>query len=326
MTMFERWTGLARAGAAAAGVIFAGGLPACNNATDTSGDQPPPSMQMPVGTAGAGMMPAAAGSGAMIGGGMPGSAAGGAPAGNAGMAASSVPSAGAGGMDVSAAGAGGSAGSAAEAGSTEPAAGSGGSDAPAPMHEDLGMGDGKDVITIGDSWMNLILSGIEQSLEKISGRDYRNYSVPGTLVLNEQIPGQYESAKQENPTIKTVVMTGGGNDILSSSCADEACNPIVDDVAKRLSELYKEMANDGVQDVVVIGYTYPDDQTRHASLDHSRMLSATQCTTDASPRCHYIDSTMLDITLRDGIHPDDAGYDLIGKTVWELMQKEGMRR
>jgi lysophospholipase L1-like esterase len=35
---------------------------------------------------------------------------------------------------------------------------------------------------------------------------------------------------------------------------------------------------------------------------------------------------MLDITLSDGIHPNSAGYDLIGETVWELMQARGMRR
>src|SRR5207248_1465446 len=93
--------------------------------------------------------------------------------------------------------------------------GSGG--APAEMHMDLGKGDGSDVITIGDSWMNLIFTGIEPSLDSVSGQHYRHYAVPGTLVLNEQIPGQYESAKQANPAIKTVVMTGGGNDILTSS-------------------------------------------------------------------------------------------------------------
>jgi lysophospholipase L1-like esterase len=28
----------------------------------------------------------------------------------------------------------------------------------------------------------------------------------------------------------------------------------------------------------------------------------------------------------DGIHPTDAGYDKIGKAVFDLMVKEGMRR
>ena len=206
----------------------------------------------------------------------------------------------------------------------EPAAGAGGGE-PTPR-EDLGEGDGQDVITIGDSWMNLILTGIEQSLATASGRTYRNFAVPGTLLLNEQIPGQYETAKSADPDIKTVVMTGGGNDILGSPCTGDACAPIVDDVLARLTELQAEMAADGVQDVVIIGYTYPADMGKHASLDYSIMLSETTCLPTNMPRCHFIDSTMLDITLSDGIHPNAAGYDLLGETVWALMQAEGMRR
>ena len=47
---------------------------------------------------------------------------------------------------------------------------------------------------------------------------------------------------------------------------------------------------------------------------------------DMKPRCHFLDSSQLDLTLQDGIHPNGAGYDLIGKTVWELMQAQGIRR
>jgi hypothetical protein len=61
--------------------------------------------------------------------------------------------------------------------------------------------------------------------------------VPGTLVLNEQIPGQYESAKIANKNIETVVITGGGNDTLPSPCTDTACDSIVDMVAMRVASL-----------------------------------------------------------------------------------------
>jgi hypothetical protein len=253
---------------------------------------------------------AAAGSGAVAGAsaaGSGGSSAAGASAGSGGAGAL----AGAGGS--SAAGAAGS-----------PEAGSGG--AAAAMHEDLGKGDGKDVVTIGDSWMNLIVTGIEPSLDKASGQRYRHYAVPGTLVLNEQIPNQFKSAVQENPDVKTIVMTGGGNDILTSSCADEACNSIVDDVGKRLETLLLDMNDAGVQDVVIIGYTYPADMTKHESLDHSREVSLKTCVPTSMPRCHFVDSSKLDFMLQDGIHPNAAGCDLIAKTVFDLMTSEGMRR
>jgi len=192
---------------------------------------------------------------------------------------------------------------------------------------DLGEGDGQDVITIGDSYMNLILSGIQQSLERISGRDYRNYAVPGTLVLNEQIPGQYDAAVAADPDIKTVVMTGGGNDILGSSCTG-TCSALVDQVAARLLQLRDQMAADGVQDVLIISYGYPTDVTLHESLDYSRQLLAASCTAQSVPRCHYIDPVVeLAGKIRsDGIHPTDAGYDILGQMAWDMMQAEGMRR
>jgi lysophospholipase L1-like esterase len=227
----------------------------------------------------------------------------------------------------------GSAGAAADmggGGAAGMAMGSAGSDGGSgATHMDLGKGDGKDVITIGDSWMNLIIDGIEPALDMASGQTYRHYAIPGTIVLSEaagQIPAQYESAKMENPNIKTIVMTGGGNDILGSSCADTACNSIVDMVSARLAMLMQETAKDGVQDIILIGYTYPDDMTKRESLDYSIMLSGRLCVPDGMPRCHFLDSSKLTIMLRDGIHPDAAGYQTVAKAAWKLMQDNGVRR
>ncbi|HMI89985.1 MAG TPA: SGNH/GDSL hydrolase family protein [Polyangiales bacterium] len=295
----------------------------CSSAKDSDEDT------NPVGQGSAGMFVGSSGAGGASpgGGGIGAGMAGVGAAGLAGPAGTGSPAAG-GGAGMSAAGMGGASGMSAAGmggagGMADGEAGAGGQ----PMaHQDLGQGDGKDVITIGDSWMNLILTGIEQSLEAKSGRDYRNYAVPGTLVLNEQIPDQYDAAIAENPVVKTIVMTGGGNDILTSPCVDDECEPIVDDVVMRLNQLMMQAGEDGVEDIILIGYTYPADMGKHASLDYSIMLSKQTCTKDSKPRCHFLDSTKLAITLQDGIHPNPAGYDLIGETVWALMQAEGVRR
>ncbi|HEX6240694.1 MAG TPA: hypothetical protein VFZ61_07370, partial [Polyangiales bacterium] len=49
--------------------------------------------------------------------------------------------------------------------------------------EDLGKGDGKDVVTIGDSWMAGILggSGIQAALDR-EGTNYRQYAVTATTL------------------------------------------------------------------------------------------------------------------------------------------------
>jgi len=205
-------------------------------------------------------------------------------------------------------------------------------------HVDRGMGDGKDVITIGDSWMLLSAgTGIEVSLEKISKRDYRNFGVPGTKLLDEVIPKQYTTAKGQGP-VKTVVMTGGGNDIIQdkpTDCVDSAfgdvCKAQIDKVGARLVKLWEEMSKDGVEDVLIIGYT------RKASLlfsplsksaEYSNLTIPPLCAAVAPPlRCHALDAdTVFDGATREGIHPTNAGYDKIGEAVWKLMQEKGMRR
>lgn len=210
---------------------------------------------------------------------------------------------------------------------------------------DQGMGDGKDVVTLGDSWMNLDNSmGIQQSLEKVARRDYRNYGVPGTKLLDEVIPNQYVTAKAQGP-IKTVVMTGGGNDVLQDpllligECPDatfdtsSACKQRVDQCISRLSRLWADMAKDGVQDVIIIGYT----EKALALLGPFTKVNAytdqkSQPACDMVPaplRCTAFDTDILvpDLTLGiDSIHPDAAGYDKLGAAVWKIMQEKGMRR
>ena len=92
--------------------------------------------------------------------------------------------------------------------------------------EDLGKGTGSDVVTIGDSWMDYLLGGggIEGGLDR-AGTNYRHYALSGTQLLDGVIPRQYDRAKAANPDIKTVIMTGGGNDIMfSGACStSEGC-------------------------------------------------------------------------------------------------------
>jgi lysophospholipase L1-like esterase len=188
--------------------------------------------------------------------------------------------------------------------------------------------------------------GIEFSLEKAAMQKYRKYGVSGTRLLDEVIPNQYETAKMAGP-IKTVVMTGGGNDILqdvgilfSGACNDDqfdtdpagACKKQIDMVAARLVKLWAEMAADGVMDVVVVGYTNKASLT--GPLTKSNMYSNVKipplCAAVPAPlRCHSIDTDkeVPDLNLMgDGIHPDAAGFDKIAAAVWKRMQEQGIRR
>jgi hypothetical protein len=200
------------------------------------------------------------------------------------------------------------------------------------MRMDLGKGDGSDVITIGDSWMSYIVNGggIEAGLLAASGQRYRTYGVAGTMLLDEVIPRQYASAKRADPDIKTVVMTGGGNDLLLTGMSGAGCNAgcmsTIDKVGARLGELWKEMSADGVQDVVY--FEYSRGGTNGPAVEYGIGKVREAC--DAVPpplRCHLIDSdTIIMMELLDGVHPTPSGCTKLGKAGFDLMVKEGMRR
>jgi hypothetical protein len=216
------------------------------------------------------------------------------------------------------------------AGASGSPTGAAGSGTPTPR-EDLGKGDGSDVITIGDSWMNLGATGIELSLVRLSGQPYRTYGVAGTQLLNGQIPSQYANAKRENPDIKTVVMTGGGNDLLLTgagadrSSAGPASMMQIDMIAARLVEIWNEMSTDGVKDVVYIEYSRGGSS--EAAVNYATEKIKPLCDAASPVRCHWIDSDIyIMMQLADTIHPTGDGCDKIATGIIDLMEKEGLRR
>jgi hypothetical protein len=243
-----------------------------------------------------------------------------------------LPTAGTGGGDVPTPGAGaGTSGSAPE----EPVAdaGPGGEPVPTtdaavtpPPREDLGVGDGSDVVTIGDSWMSLGFTGIEQSL-RAAGKRYRNYAVAGTT-LGGSIPGQYDQAKRANPDIKTVIMTGGGNDIMfSGGCnTTEACERSVMMIVMMLNELWTRMSADGVKDVIYIQYSRDAGTAPEGTRPTTPPPPPAICTMGAI-RCHSLPTTDLVMgQLLDGIHPTSAANDRIAAAIIALMEAQGIRR
>jgi hypothetical protein len=208
---------------------------------------------------------------------------------------------------------------------------------------DLGKGDGSDVIMIGDSWMSLFqpMSGIQGGVLKASGQPYRPYSAGGTTLLGggaldgflAAIPVQYDNAIAADPDVKTVIMTGGGNDILQSGLqADcdmngDACGAQVVKILDRLTELWADMAADGVKDVVYIFYATPAGKSVDFELPDGDGAVRRCANVPAPLRCHTL--ATLDIVMGDipdGIHPSQVASDRIGEAVVALMASEGMRR
>ena len=191
-----------------------------------------------------------------------------------------------------------------------------------PAHKDLGVGDGRDVITLGDSWMTMGgSSGIHGGLVSASGnRPYRGYGRGGAALLDGTIPRQYRSAKSADADIKTVVMTAGGIDMLGGRTTAAGFN----EIAAGLTTLWSEMAKDGVEDVIYFGYTRSTRNDQPVNLYNTIMSRA--CA-EAPLRCYFIDGDVLiDRKTADGIHPTAEGSRALGAAAYQLMVAEGMRR
>lgn len=90
------------------------------------------------------------------------------------------------------------------------------------------------------------------------------------------------------------------------------------------------MAEDGVQDLVIVIYT------RHTWIGPAPINYVWQeiqplCDNAPEPmRCHMIDADVVNnggpIALLEGIHPDTDGYHAIGRYVYDYMVANGMRR
>jgi hypothetical protein len=204
-----------------------------------------------------------------------------------------------------------------------------------PPRADLGKGDGSDVINIGDSWMLLSTTGIELSLVRLSMQPYREYAVPGTMLLNGQIPGQYTQAKAANANIKTVIMTGGGNDVIltgmSADCAAGGanCQMTLNKIGAELATLWQQMSADGVQDVIHIEYSAAAGAGLKDPAANERALQTVCSNVPLPMHCHLLNTdafvTKADL-MADGIHPSAAACDRIAMAVMNMMVAGGMRR
>jgi lysophospholipase L1-like esterase len=171
-------------------------------------------------------------------------------------------------------------------------------------------------------------AGIQAGLDR-AGTNYRHYAVTATTLLSGQIPGQYDQAKRANPKISTVIMTGGGNDVMftAGSCSTpEACAAFTEMITAALDELWTKMADDGVKDVIYVQYSANAGSTPEENRGKSKAVA--KICTSGRLYCHSVPTTdiIARSDLADGIHPGTPGNDRIAKRVLMLMEERKIRR
>ena len=206
--------------------------------------------------------------------------------------------------------------------------------------------DNDQVVTIGDSIF--ALSGeLQDFLEARAGQTFRQYTLSGAElsggVIATSIVDQYSIARNDNPDIETVVMDGGGNDILIPAilfdpynCKTQwyqfgrlssKCRNFIDDIYVDAVNLLNRMHADNVENVIYLGYYYTKNgllllDSMEEAVDYGDRRLAQACRFSAA-NCSFVDprSTINDSDIIiDGIHPNTRGSRKLADLVWPVLQ------
>lgn len=208
------------------------------------------------------------------------------------------------------------------------------------------------VVWIGDSIF--ALSGEEANvMEDLTGHSYRTYYVSGAQMeggLIQTIPSQYAEAVRDDSNINTVIMNGGGNDVLigANGACDASypygslswsCNNIIDTVEAVNNALWQDMIDDGVKNIINQGYYYSTDQQLWVVSDvfqeRTKQEFAAMAARNPSVKMifvepkdnPYFDKSRVSLyTIIDGIHPTDAASAELANMVWDAMVANGIEQ
>jgi hypothetical protein len=202
-----------------------------------------------------------------------------------------------------------------------------------------------DVVIVGDSIYDLD-GFIHSNLKTLSGKSYKDYSKSGDTV--QYVTKQYNTAIAARPSIKTIIMDGGGNDILmdmywsqacqSSGTISSSCKAYIDGVLDGVETLWEDMNYDGVDNVFHLGYYYlkagtlttllygktklnPAVKYADEQLTAACAVSPAECWF-IDPRADFIgkESTYI---KSDGIHPANPGAKVIATKIYSKMTSVG---
>jgi len=203
--------------------------------------------------------------------------------------------------------------------------------------------DRNDVVTLGDSIFDLN-GQIQANLESWAGETFRNYTQSGAElsggILAPAVDSQYATAKATDANINTIVMDGGGNDILipamlfdPNRCKTKwyrpylssKCKALIEDIYVTDVNLLNQMDADGVENVVFLGYyELPRGNTNlNAAVNYGDAYLGYACDTATTANCTFVDPRghvpAADVES-DNIHPTPNGSLTLAGLIWPVLE------
>lgn len=210
------------------------------------------------------------------------------------------------------------------------------------------------LIIIGDSYINWPLThSFPEDMAAASGQRWRMHAVGGYSMATGGtglIPPTFDSAIRMDADAHTVLMDGGGNDLLlgdvARQCRDDkaptiaACKKIITDALAAAEKLMKRMGDAGIRDVIYFFYPHVPKNTALGGPDPNHMLDyalpmvrdfceSASTLTDGKLRCTFVDM----VPVFDGkpesqwffpgdIHPTSVGSKAMAQEIWKVMTEK----
>ncbi|MCR9141613.1 MAG: SGNH/GDSL hydrolase family protein [bacterium] len=201
-----------------------------------------------------------------------------------------------------------------------------------------GLPKNNQLVIIGDSIF--ALNGEEKlQIARNAGENSRGYATSGAQMSG--ISDQYTRAKREG-SVRTIIMDGGGNNVLQGgqdACAANSpsqvgaeCLAILQTAWDIGAVLLNRMWRDGVQDVVWQGYyELPGSNARLNAALAVGVEGLRDICEDAPADCTFVDLTTVfrgqsGTVIFDNIHPTTKGSRILGDTVWAAMVAGGIEQ
>lgn len=213
------------------------------------------------------------------------------------------------------------------------------------------------VIMMGDSYINWLSHTFPADMERESGQKWRLEAIGGMsmatggagVFTNTYIPNQFDTAIAADPDAHTVLMDGGGNDVLVGWISDlgiEACKetgssklPVCQNLVTKALEaaekLMVRMVAAGIKDVVYFFYPHvPNNRSLggpnpNEILDYALPMIADFCrgreaASNGALRCQFVDMVPVFENhtpewFNEDIHPNSLGSAGMAKELWSKM-------